>query len=483
MADPNFEFFRKTQQQLGSEPTQLLEGEVIGPVTGSGQPVNVRPVPDPSGGRLSLGLASYPQPVGGSGVPKPGDKCLVALDQNHKPWIVAWQQTGWPNPSGTPITGSAIAAAGGMRYDGQFDHFRGYNVNEVADFNGVWYINTLATEPFSFPLGPKPGASENAGERIKELPIQRLLFPNETFSDTILPTDPHILGVFSGVASARLYQFKATAGGTIVLPKQGNLPANVKVEYSIFNSDGESVLTNFEELSNTLTPAGAKEPHRFFIAVYVIFNSNEHYSSPVDINLTLTGTAVESVTGNETPDKDVAHWVPATAGPQRVTALPTNPFDGQEIDYVVDATNGIVWRFRYRAASASTHKWEFVGGPPLYVEVAAEQSTSSGSFVDLATVGPEATVPVAGDYLITFGTRQLPSAAGFAETGLFIGGVQVTGLIVIGNTASEQANVSRTTKAANVAASSAVKLKYLSTTGSGSTFLERWLSIVPTRVG
>jgi hypothetical protein len=60
-----------------------------------------------------------------------------------------------------------------------------------------------------------------------------------------------------------------------------------------------------------------------------------------------------------------------------VTSLPSSPVDGQVIDYVADATNGVVWRFRYRSASASAYKWEFIGGGNLDSYVAAQQSTSA----------------------------------------------------------------------------------------------------------
>jgi hypothetical protein len=37
--------------------------------------------------------------------------------------------------------------------------------------------------------------------------------------------------------------------------------------------------------------------------------------------------------------------------------LPTNPVDGQTIEFLV---GGIAWRLRYRAARAN-YKWEWVG--------------------------------------------------------------------------------------------------------------------------
>lgn len=93
-----------------------------------------------------------------------------------------------------------------------------------------------------------------------------------------------------------------------------------------------------------------------------------------------------------------------------VTSLPASPFDGQEIRYLADAANGIVWTLRYRAASASAYKWEFVGGGDLYSEVVANEATSATSYVDLTTVGPSVALPLAGDYDVEIGAKMAGNA-------------------------------------------------------------------------
>lgn len=54
------------------------------------------------------------------------------------------------------------------------------------------------------------------------------------------------------------------------------------------------------------------------------------------------------------------------------TALPTNPTHGDEIRFVADSTNGVVWNLRYNANSGSAYKWEFIGGGSM-------TTTSSGN--------------------------------------------------------------------------------------------------------
>ena len=87
------------------------------------------------------------------------------------------------------------------------------------------------------------------------------------------------------------------------------------------------------------------------------------------------------------------------------TALPSSPVDQQSFYYIADATNGIVWHLRYRSASSSAYKWEYVGGPPLSAEITGEQTTTSTSYTDLGTVGPSVTLPLGGDYLVTIAAR------------------------------------------------------------------------------
>lgn len=96
--------------------------------------------------------------------------------------------------------------------------------------------------------------------------------------------------------------------------------------------------------------------------------------------------------------------VPLASAPL-VTSLPSAPIDGQEIRYVADATNGIIWNLRYRAASSSAYKWEFIGGPAYRSVVNlgnADESTTSTSYTNLATVGPDYQIVLPGDYEFYF---------------------------------------------------------------------------------
>lgn len=169
-----------------------------------------------------------------------------------------------------------------------------------------------------------------------------------------------------------------------------------------------------------------------------------------------------------------------------VTSLPTAPVDGQEIYYLADATNGIVWHLRYRAASASAYKWEFIGGGPLSSTVDTAESTTSGTYAALATAGPSVTVPLAGEYVI-----ERDGACGNNTAGAFhywsydIGATAA----VDGDSTMFQwisglnvwANVTRTQKK-TLAANTALVSKYKLSAGTGS-WGNRNMKVTPVRVG
>jgi len=182
------------------------------------------------------------------------------------------------------------------------------------------------------------------------------------------------------------------------------------------------------------------------------------------------------------------------ASPAFVTILPPAPVDGQEIYYQADATNGIVWHFRYNAASASPYKWEWLGGSRLWAAIAALAAIASagGGWSDLTgSVGPSITVPLAGDYDISAGATGTwaVSANAYHALGATVGGVssyldqytEVSGSIFGGNQ-----GLNGDMRATAVAANTLIKLQYANPgAGNSSTpnFSNRWLRVSPVRVG
>lgn len=173
-----------------------------------------------------------------------------------------------------------------------------------------------------------------------------------------------------------------------------------------------------------------------------------------------------------------------------VDRLPSSPVDGQECLYLADGTGGVVWRLKYRAASASSYKWEMVGGGPLRA-AAAGGTPGSTSYADL-TATPSLTVPVAGDYRVVFGARVAAEAtSGLMQVYLspYVGAAATdTDAALVLQTKSPSypitAPVVVSLLKTAVAAAATVKLqgRYQTSFGTGA-ISGVWLELHPVRVG
>lgn len=169
-----------------------------------------------------------------------------------------------------------------------------------------------------------------------------------------------------------------------------------------------------------------------------------------------------------------------------VSVLPPTPADGQVIDYVADSANGVIWRFRYRAASASTYKWELVGGSSLHVEDNVERSVTSTT---QAAVGAcSINTPLAGDYRVTGSVAvELRTANGFAWNYIQAGVANVIYTSLVRGAATTgvrfNAAVTRTIHQAGLAVGAVCTMQHASD-GSNPAFLQaRSLDLLPVRVG
>src|SRR5213080_2977053 len=82
-----------------------------------------------------------------------------------------------------------------------------------------------------------------------------------------------------------------------------------------------------------------------------------------------------------------------------VTSLPPTLVDGQECNYLADATNGVVWHLVYRAALG---KWLFTGGPDLVARYSSDVQLAVTNTV--YTIPVSVVVPIAGDYDVLWHT-------------------------------------------------------------------------------
>lgn len=178
------------------------------------------------------------------------------------------------------------------------------------------------------------------------------------------------------------------------------------------------------------------------------------------------------------------------------TALPSSPSDGQSFYYVADTTNGVVWHLRYRSASASAYKWEFVGGESIGGTILTSQGLGAtvNTWADLATAGPSLTLPLAGDYRFRWGAyvKNDSGLGSILGIGLRFGatdptaapglGIRWTAGITVASTNNPGQSVSGEDVATAQTASTIVKAVYRQN-NSNCNFGNRYLYASPVRVG
>lgn len=178
----------------------------------------------------------------------------------------------------------------------------------------------------------------------------------------------------------------------------------------------------------------------------------------------------------------------AAALPQYVTSLPSSPVDGQTVVYAADATNGVMWTLRYRAASSSSYKWEFVGGSNLSSSVAASANRTNTAYGSLT---PSVTLPLAGDYEVSFGAGLSNPNNGQVsylapDTGTPANDDNAASAYTYNATSSYRDDntfqVARTVVLTGRSASATLQLYYRATGGTVAAD-RRWISATPVRVG
>jgi hypothetical protein len=169
----------------------------------------------------------------------------------------------------------------------------------------------------------------------------------------------------------------------------------------------------------------------------------------------------------------------AVAPPQLVTALPSSPYDGQEVYYVADATNGVIWHLRYRVAASGSYKWEFIGGSPLRGFYATAENFPSA----WGSGNPAVTVPLAGDYDVEW--LGDVNAAGVAQfyTAFYLDAVVNNSIVaaVVGTANPQEISYAARSRV-TITAGQIVRQGFIQT-GVTGTAKNRTLIIRPVRVG
>ena len=118
--------------------------------------------------------------------------------------------------------------------------------------------------------------------------------------------------------------------------------------------------------------------------------------------------------------------------------------------------------------------------PPLFSERLADEPTTSAAYVDLATSGPEITVPVAGTYIASFGARAYSSDVGTHLTVAIKRGAAATSdndrCDSYVETAFVETVIARELLLSGLTVGTLIKLQYKTSKATGS-FSNRWLRL------
>lgn len=176
-------------------------------------------------------------------------------------------------------------------------------------------------------------------------------------------------------------------------------------------------------------------------------------------------------------------------------ALPTDPYEGQEIVYqnATMATQSVMWRLRYWSGnSALVAKWVFLGGSRLIAGASGGSgvvtSGGVGTFVTMPN-GPQLTLPLSGTYDVYWQFDiQMTTAGGDGRVGVARNAaptVLLSGLAWLSDSAVfEGISTSRQEKVGGNVAGDILKLSFASNVNVAFNQLgTTHLSVVPALVG
>jgi hypothetical protein len=179
--------------------------------------------------------------------------------------------------------------------------------------------------------------------------------------------------------------------------------------------------------------------------------------------------------------QELADQVAKVLGGALSATPPATPIEGQL--WAMSPAAGVVWLFRYNAGSPSAYKWEFIGGPGLYIYDATDRAFANTTLGDLPG-GAELTYPRPGDYHAHFQASVYHSGAVGSAMSFRLGNstLQSAEEAILYNFATNYSlHVGLEARIANVAAASLLRIR-VSTTASAGHIRYLSLGLVPIRL-
>lgn len=162
--------------------------------------------------------------------------------------------------------------------------------------------------------------------------------------------------------------------------------------------------------------------------------------------------------------------------------IPSNPIDKQL--WIYEGAD-FAWQFIYDAGSSNSHKWLLIGGAPISASVSTAETTTSATYTNLTTAGPSVALPFAGDYMIEIGCRAANSAASTSECSMSydIGATGAVDADQVKSIAGTSSTTMERTARKNGLSAVTLTTKYKTQSSGSATFLNRFISALPVRVG
>lgn len=396
---------------------------------------------------------------------------------------------------------SVVDVTGDKVWSGTGNVFASDNVyaTSVLDGSASWYSQQLRATGFGFavPAGAtirgvvveaEHKGSVNSGTQYAYLQYARVIK-----ADSSLTSNLSIGAATAIPTSDTTMSYPATG----IAPLTGVTPTDV-------NSANFGVALRYQHRSpiagsTAITVSVDRVRLTVYFTLSITVDEVAVYNAALNTTV-ITDHYQTGVTGVSTSTASVTRQIVGADGTSdfmdsnTVSTLPVSPYNGQVIQYQSAgmATDGVVWTLKYRSASASSFKWEYIGGSLLFSAVETDESTTSATYVDLTTVGPSVTIPLAGDYEITCGCYAWRSSTGAAQSyaSLKVGATatsdndkvtwSATPAQAVANQISEAGT--RVFVKTGLAAGTVLKLQYRSSAGTAQ-FLNRWISVRPVRVG